>query len=180
MYYAVVGGGYNNGTAAYTTTNYDTTAWANWINTTMTTSVTGTWVYIVQEVERKQYSKSERKKMHQAEVKRREDAAEAERKRKEALSRAETLLLEHLTEEQITNWKRAKCFRCKGKSGRVYEVSEHHVAQVTKKDRVLLCNHVLHQGPGMLPAPDIALARKLAIELNEEYFLTVANGIQPV
>lgn len=88
-------------------------------------------------------------------------------------SRAEALLLAHLTPEQRDQYKRDGTFEVRGNaSNRRYRIAARYfngVTQLNKKGRAThrLCFYPGRIGSYMLPLCDIMLAQKVALETNE-------------
>lgn len=112
-------------------------------------------------------------------------------RRRVSARRAETLLLEHLTDDQIQSWRKNKQFTVHtadgkrlysiayGMAGNIRLVKLEGEAPVSKHGHPLkvgncFCMHVYHPD-GEVPTEDNVLAQKLIIEANEEEFLRLAN-----
>lgn len=95
---------------------------------------------------------------------------EAEKAREEALKKAEALLREYLSEEQIEELEKTGGFVVLGSSGKPYTIKRGYQGNV-QNGRFRYCAH----GPSNIPVPDQMLMQKLALETDEEAFLAVAN-----
>ncbi len=100
-----------------------------------------------------------------------------------ASRRAEALLFEHLTDEQIEEWKASKQFHVQTREGeRVYRIKRGragNIVLVKDGDReaerlASFCIHEYHPD-GSVPLEDNVLAQKLLLEADEDEFLRIAN-----
>lgn len=119
-----------------------------------------------------------------AAARRREEArarAEEEAERQAAAkARAETLLLEHLDEEQRGEWQRERAFRVISKDGeRVYRIRDGWAGNVEllNAEGVALRRYCIHPSVDC-PNEDNALAQKFLLETDEEAFIRIANATQ--
>jgi len=92
----------------------------------------------------------------------------------EAQNRAETLLLEHLNEEQTKQWERDNYFVVSLPGGNEYTINRFYAA-VERKDGKEFC--LEPECYGSIPHYDVCLAKKLLLEADEEWFLETANDI---
>jgi len=93
-------------------------------------------------------------------------------RRKEAQERAEALLLEHLDEGQAEDWKNDMSFDVVAQGGGTYKVDAQAQSVTNYAAGVWYC---LQPDDSMIPGPDVALAHKLWLEVDEAGFLKAAN-----
>lgn len=99
---------------------------------------------------------------------------EAETRRsQEAQRRAEALLHDNLSDEQLAQVKAVSRFRVRGNKGGVYDVCVGSGARLIQGDRTThsICIHARER----IPAEDNALALKLLIETDEDEFRRIGN-----
>lgn len=154
---------------------YYDSAWTSWTNTRTTAATTTAAVWSIW-VDAGSVVDEFRARIEQTEeqqVEQRGFFAGFGRKRQEAEKVAEDLLLQCLTPEQRALYQRSKMFVVKGgKSGHDYEIDCSYASRnIKRSDGRRFCAHP----PLDVPASDIFLAQKLAIECNEEHFLERAN-----
>jgi hypothetical protein len=106
------------------------------------------------------------------------EAGQAARMEKLAAAngRAETLLLEHLTEDQERPWREERAIFVTGQSGKRYKIKEgrfHNLYELDGDGKPIteLCVHV----EANCPDADNVLAQKFALECNEAVLLQRAN-----
>jgi len=106
--------------------------------------------------------------------------AEARARAKRIHAIALDLLLKHLDPNQREQFEKQKQFEVIGKSGKYrYQISERgDVKRIDEKGPVeSYCIHPPYEIPeNNLPGADLALAKKLMLELNEDLFLKTANA----
>lgn len=95
---------------------------------------------------------------------------EQEKVQEKARVKAEALLHEYLSEEQIKELEETGGFVVLGSLGTPYTIRRGYQGNV-RRDGYRYCAH----GPHDIPVPDHMLMQKLAIETDEEAFLAVAN-----
>lgn len=101
--------------------------------------------------------------------------AEAERQEKQRVTeaRAEALLKQYLTPEQVASYEREKWFFVRSQTGKQFRVKQgESVAEYD--DNKMVAKHCIHHDYG-IPPPDTMLHQKLMLEYEEDRFRQIAN-----
>ena len=169
-----------------TTTNTSSTTVANiwflWVNTNTVTStaVTNIWDCWAQTIVNQQLTREQRLEFERQQLESRaryeREAKERVQKEKEANERAETLLLECLSVDQVAEYRRNKFFIVQGgKSGKKYRIRQGRSNNIDLLDGERITHRLCCHPGAFLPAPDNMLAQKVLLELQEEEFVRTAN-----
>jgi hypothetical protein len=99
-----------------------------------------------------------------------------EKEKKEALEKAEKLLREHLSVEQIKQLEKEGRFEVESESGKLYIINRGRAGNVYSLDerRHMVAKHCIHPEIDC-PDPDTMLAQMLWLRWNERAFLQKAN-----
>lgn len=159
------------------------TTWTAWCDTTTATTDTVTWAWTVWQapVEEKKQNRAQRRLAQRQEAERQAEqrrlAQEAAAKAKAAQEKAEATLLAHLSPEQEQAWKENRAIFVTGKSGKRYKLDANGRAYEVDAQGKHLTSYCIHpDGEWRLPRADVILAKKLALEWHEAYFLRTANA----
>lgn len=95
---------------------------------------------------------------------------------KVAVERAETLLRMFLTEEQLAELERNKCFHVTAPSGTCYQIGRGRMGNVSElgEGGKKIRRYCIHPHEN-IPDPDTMLAQKLMLETDENLFKEIAN-----
>lgn len=106
-------------------------------------------------------------------------ADDRQQERVEAETRALTLLLDMLTEQQRDEFQKYRHFTVHGRNWR-YRIRKGHAGNVDVVDKNGIISHRLCAHPSYtVPDFDAMLAQKLMLEDDEDSFLSIANRHQP-
>jgi len=147
------------------TTAANDTAWLQWNG----------GLVLRQENEQQRLAREQQEREFEARLK--AESAEIIARQREAYARARELLIRHLTLKQREQLEKEKVFEVLGKSGKHrYLIGEQgDVKRIDEKGPVeSYCIHPPWQ-PKNLPPADLALAKKLMLEFDEDLFLKTAN-----
>jgi hypothetical protein len=91
----------------------------------------------------------------------------------EAQKKARRILLEHLSPEQLEEYTKDNLFHVTAQNGRRFRIKEKGVTELNEagEEAFFICSHP----KGKLPSADVMLAQKLALEINSEVMLSIAN-----
>lgn len=130
-----------------------------------------------QPIAQPQFTEEQREQLRLEAEERRRLAAEEQRQREVARERAKALLLEHLTHDQRQTFEQNGWFVVEGgKSKKQYRISPaNHAGNVVEFDGEKPLHRYCAHIPQQFPSFDNALAQKLALEVDEDAFLKVAN-----
>lgn len=126
-----------------------------------------------EELERRRRDEETWRQQEQERLRKKEEEL---KKREAAVARAEQLLRLFLTEEQLAELERNKCFHVQAPSGTRYQIGRGQHGNIAELDaNGKKIRRYCIQPTGGLPDPDAMLAQKLMLETDEERFKRIAN-----
>lgn len=157
-----------------TSATYTNAVWTNWVGNTYQQPAPET---AEQRAAREQRWAQQQREWAAQEAHRAEERRRTEAERQQARATAETLLLEHLTEEQAVEYRRDQSFRVISADGeRVYRVKRGWSGNVEliRPDGRVVARYCIHPRD-WVPEEDNMLAQKLLLETDEAAFNRIAN-----